>query len=219
MDVAFFGADTIEEPAAGVPIPQNVPRSDDRCGTGRRREILHSGERAAEFVVLGECHDRAGSVRTPSTQKVRVYVRGLRGEAKSTEGPGAALHLEEAAARQGLPPADHGAAEGPVLVLPAAGSAHAAFLRNVIRMIPIKRTVRPTIVCRGAIGEPPDPPVFSSTYFAKETSARFRDSDVCADRLSRHLTRVSEICRSRYTRTANVPLIFYINIRCILSFR
>lgn len=44
---AFFYAGTVQESAAGVPIPQNVPRSDDRRRAGRRREVLHPGEGTA----------------------------------------------------------------------------------------------------------------------------------------------------------------------------
>ena len=143
MDVAFFDTDTIQESTARVPISQNMSRSNDRCGPSRRRKVLHPGEGTAEFVVLSECYDRAGSVRASPAQAIRVHIRGLRGETKSTEGPSAAVHSEEATTWQSLPLAGHSAAEGPVLVLSAAGCTHTTFLHRVIRMIPIKRTVRP----------------------------------------------------------------------------
>lgn len=134
-------ADTIQKPAAGVPLAKDLSRSNDRRGAGRRRQVLHPGERAAQLLVLGQRYDRSGSVRASSAQAIRVHVRGLRGEAQPAEGSRAAVHIEKAAARQGLPPADHGAVEGPVLVLSAAGCAHTTFLCNMIHMIPIKRTV------------------------------------------------------------------------------
>ena len=119
-----------------------MSRSDDRRGPSRRRKVLHPSEGTAEFVVLSECYDRAGSVRTSPAQTIRVHIRGLRGETKPIEGPGAAVHSEEATTWQSLPLAGHSAVEGPVLVLSAAGCTHTTFLHHVIRMIPIKRTIR-----------------------------------------------------------------------------
>jgi len=92
LDVAFFDIDTIQKSTARVPISQNMSRSDDRRGPSRRRKVLHPSEGTAEFIVLSECYDRAGSVRTSPAQTIRVHIRGLRGETKPTEGPGAAVH-------------------------------------------------------------------------------------------------------------------------------
>jgi len=84
-------------------------------------------------------------VRIASAQTVRIHVRSLRGEARSSEGQSTDVHLEKIAAWQGLPPADHGAADGPIIVLSAARCAHTTFLRHVILiMIPIERTAKAT---------------------------------------------------------------------------